>query len=405
MPFLRFPPTTPARYITFHPPAFAGQRDARYGAHDGGRTQDRWRILLNVAKTLKFDGVRSDAILWRFAPHPDPRVLSYRPWEVLHPLIDFVAPTGMRLLVNLGYNPWRENWSQLAGYEGSNEEIARWWRDRSQSPRYEGWRLRMWGNERRPPAATFDALRRGYQAMIDALVVRWQRAGRKTADLSFSFWQEPDGAGGNDAATAMQSGWDPQFHQMATALLAGDSPLDFHEAFCWGPAFTPLAGFGRQAALSAKDGAAYWRRFDGFSMNLYIQGIRGGPGGWVEAMVALAKRAADELSSVASIAGKPLAVHELSGSPPEMELADNGPEVGRALREAEMRICQLRRFDAIGIYTLNHDSPIADSKSYTRYGFAPANPSPDWYRRLQGYAEALGVDRYRDRPPSGRWIV
>jgi hypothetical protein len=396
------------RAITIHFPRFEGLRDANYARHKSGATLARFQLYLDTAKRLGYDIVRSGAVFSVYAKHPDPKVIPYDPWPQVNPLVDLVARSGLGLVCNIAANPWRDNWSQLAGFQGPNEEIWRWWNKEAGADTYDRWRQANWPNERRPPRALWPAMRLAYQAMIDEIIRRWQRAGRKSSELEFSFWQEPDGASGHDPRTGLQAGWDSAFHQMMNFMLVGDGALDFHECRLWSPAFAS----GEKQAFrliheAAESADPYWSRFGGLAYNLYRLDLGPTPDRWVEGMVKRAKQDGGAFRLKATHYGpKPLAIHEFGVTPFNLGRSSSDEVVGERLAQCEQALIETGLFEFVTVYSLNDDAANADSDPNIQWGFTTSNERPvaDWYRRLQGYARAWGIDAYDVAPPSGRWL-
>lgn len=389
-------PTT-QRYVNVYLPAFTGLRSDNYRSHDGGQTLRRWEQLLDVAERLKFDGVRVDAEFFRYAPHPEPQVRPYQRYEKIAPLAERVGRRRLKLLVVLGYNPWRNSWSQWAGFSGTDQDIADWYNKRGDPGGYEAWKEKYWPNERRLPRTLWAATRRGYQAMIDDLVEEWQGSRRRIEDLSFSWWQEPDGAGGHDHRTNIQAGWDAAFDAFSDAMLTGDGALDFHEVKCWSPAFT--SGWrttGANIRSVATSRAAYWRRFYGLAINAYRLDIADQPARFAELLADRARRDAGSFSASAAFYGnRPVAVHEFGVTPRDVGRPDSDAEMGRILARAEKALIALGQFESISVFSMNDDRPYPLNESY---GFATALPSTQWYERLRGYAAEWGVRGFEVAP-------
>lgn len=395
------------RFVTVFLPVMEGQQDDAYARHDGGRTLERWRLMLRVARDLKFDGVRAGVEFFRYARHPLPEVQPYAPYVEAFPIVDLVAPTGLKLLVNITPRPWRENWSQLAGYSGTNESIGGWWA-RTGGLDYDEWMRRNWPNEARPPEALWPAMAQGAQSLVDALVKRWQMRGRKPADLQFAFWQEPDGAGGFDQRTLAQAEWGPDFHAMMNYLLLGRRAIDFHEHFLWSPAFASgVRPTNERIEAAGRAGDLYWRRFNGLAFNCYRLDMQANAANWPAALAERAKREVEAFRARPTTfgTGRPLSIHEFGVTSLHLGRRENDEEVGRKIAEGEKRLIEMGAFDLVALFALNEISAQIDANPAERYGFATSfeGGGPNWYRRLLGYAQSWGVTAFDAGPPSGMW--
>lgn len=386
-----------ARYVNVFLPAVGLRAD---------EARSRWRTLLGVARRLGFAGVRVDAEFFRYARHPEPQITPYTPEAKIAPMARLVGESGLKLLVVLGYNPWRNSWSQWAGFNGSNQEIDDWYNrvGGGETNAYALWLREKWPNERRTPRALWPAMKRAYQSMIDDLVREWQRTRRLIGDIEFSWWQEPDGAGGHDHRTGAQADWDSDFHAFCGAMLTGSGALDFHEVRCWSPAFT--SGWQPTAAkirVQAELRQAYWSRFGALAFNCYRVDLPSQPEKWVEAVLERARNEADAFRSRSSFFGsKPLGIHEFGLNAADVGRTAPDDEMGRMLAEVEQKLIALELFDMISLYSLNEDQPSTDPNPRARYAFASSLPSQRWYRRLRGYASAWGVQGF-DNAPEGHW--